>query len=79
MVCVVGVPHADLMEVPRAYIVRQNSSVTEEELKELVADKMSEENQLLGGVVFLDDMPRTPLGKVARSEIKKMAQPSNSK
>ena len=76
MACVVGVPHPDLMEAPRAYVVRQDPSVTKEELENLVAQKMSEMNQLKGGVVFLQEMPKTPVGKIARSEVKKKAKNS---
>jgi len=71
---VVGVPHPDLIEAPRAFVVLQDHSVKAVDLKNLVAEKLFIANQLQGGVVFLEQLPKTPLGKIARSELRKMSK-----
>ena len=74
--CVVPRPHPELLEVPRAYVVLSDKTVTSEELTKLVAEKLYEGHNLAGGVAFLDALPKLPNGKVARSEVKEWAKQS---
>lgn len=73
---VVGVPHPKTGECPRAYVSLKDSNVTEEELKKLVADSLADYKQLTGGVVFIDDLPKSHAGKILRKDLKKMAEDS---
>ncbi|CAG2113942.1 unnamed protein product, partial [Medioppia subpectinata] len=47
-------------------------SVTEEELKQYVADNLNEAKQLRAGVVFVDHIPRTTIRKVDRRYFKQL-------
>lgn len=51
-------------EVPRAYVVRrQGSKVKEKEIAEWLAKRVSKHKRLVGGVVFLDAVPKNPVGE----------------
>ncbi|XP_047991493.1 luciferin 4-monooxygenase-like [Leguminivora glycinivorella] len=70
-VCVTGVPHIDDGERVAACIVRRpGSTVSAQEIKDLVASKMSVHKQLYGGVVFVNELPLTSNGKVSRVKVK---------
>ncbi|CAG2111067.1 unnamed protein product [Medioppia subpectinata] len=70
---VVGVGHRTDTQWPRAYVrLREHKSVTEEELKRFVADSLSDSKQLRAGVVFVDDIRRTTVGKVERRYYKEL-------
>ncbi|KAF9812578.1 hypothetical protein SFRURICE_014437 [Spodoptera frugiperda] len=61
-------------EHPVACVVRRPGyNVTAHEIKELVADKLSYSKRLRGGVIFMEKIPRTSAGKVARAKLKHIA------
>nr|XP_049699332.1 uncharacterized protein LOC110381991 [Helicoverpa armigera] len=61
-------------EHPVACVVRRpGSKVTAHEIKELVANKLSYTKRLRGGVIFMEKLPRTSTGKVARAKLKQIA------
>ena len=54
-------------ESPRAYVVRRpGSSITEEQVKELISTKLASYKALTGGVVFVDEIPKSPSGKILK-------------
>ncbi|CAJ0607100.1 unnamed protein product [Cylicocyclus nassatus] len=63
---VVGIPHDRKGEVPKAYVVRQSPSLSEEEVKVYVAERVSSHKHLVGGVEFVEKIPKTPSGKPMR-------------
>lgn len=68
---VVGVPHAQNGEAPRAFVVkRPDSKVTEADVADFVAEKVVKYKQLTGGVHFIDVIPKNATGKILRREIK---------
>lgn len=68
---VVGVKHDKYGEAPRAFVIkRPESQVTEQDIQEFVAKKVSEFKRLEGGVQFLDSIPKNATGKIMRREIK---------
>lgn len=68
---VIGVEHAKYGEVPRAFIVKKNGvNVTEKELEEFVKRKVADYKQLLGGVQFIEVLPKTLTGKILRRQLK---------
>ncbi|KAJ8924340.1 hypothetical protein NQ315_007136 [Exocentrus adspersus] len=70
---VLGKPDERSGELPTAFIVRHpNVQVTEQELIDYVAERVSVEKQLHGGVIFKDELPRTTSGKVLKKELKKL-------
>lgn len=68
---VVGVDHERNGEAPRAFVVkRPESQATEEDIQKFVAKKVVEYKHLVGGVQFLDTIPKNTTGKILRREIK---------
>lgn len=65
---VVGVPHPELptCHAPRAYVVlrKGSESLSEKELFDFVASRCSEPKQLVGGIKFMQALPRISIGKV---------------
>lgn len=73
---VVGVPSPEdpSSELPRAYVVANPSKVSAEEIKEYVKDKLAPYKQLRGGVVFVDELPKSAIGKYLRRELRERAK-----
>ncbi|XP_068618880.1 luciferin 4-monooxygenase [Battus philenor] len=68
---VVGLPDEEAGELPVAFVVRQpNVKVTEAEIVQHVAAKMSPAKHLRGGVIFLEEIPKNASGKILRRELK---------
>lgn len=67
---VVGVPHERHGEMPKAFVVkRKGTSPTAESIMNFVAEKVASYKKL-GGVVFIDSIPKNASGKILRKEIK---------
>jgi acyl-CoA synthetase (AMP-forming)/AMP-acid ligase II len=69
---VIGIPNSSSGELPRAFIVTKNKSLTEKEVKDYVAGKVAEYKRLEGGVEFVDQIPKNASGKILRRELKKL-------
>ncbi|CAG2176190.1 unnamed protein product, partial [Oppiella nova] len=66
-VTVVGVNNRAGTHRPRAYvIVKEGNTVSAEELQKFVSDTLAYTKRLTGGVVFVDNIQRTSIGKVDR-------------
>ncbi|KAL4884443.1 hypothetical protein BJY04DRAFT_225644 [Aspergillus karnatakaensis] len=81
-VAVIGAPDPDAPgnELPRAYIVvKPGERVSEEELKEYVKSNLARHKQLRGGVVFLDEVPKSASGKILRRILRDQARSSKGK
>ncbi|KAK6732336.1 hypothetical protein RB195_016615 [Necator americanus] len=63
---VIGVPDEKTGEKPRAYVVRANETLTEADVKHFIEEKVSSYKFLTGGVVFVDEIPKSPAGKILR-------------
>ncbi|XP_022088642.1 luciferin 4-monooxygenase-like [Acanthaster planci] len=68
---VIGVPDQAAGELPRAFVVRKTESLTLEMVRDFVAENASPHKWLRGGVVFLDQIPKSASGKILRRELKK--------
>lgn len=69
---VVGVPDEEVGELPRAYIVKKEGhDVTEDEIQKYVSENLAPYKKLKGGVIFVNELPKTVSGKVERKELKK--------
>jgi len=77
--CVIGIDDKTLAtEVPRAYVVLRNgvtaSNDKAQELLNLVATKVAPHKKLRGGIRFVDQVPKSPSGKVLRRLMRDQAK-----
>lgn len=70
---VVGVACDMAGEVPRAYVVPRSKDVKAEELQAFIAGKLARHKHLLGGVKFVEELPKNPTGKIIRRKLREMA------
>lgn len=69
-VAVAGVPDDFTGELPRAYVVlRPNATLTSEAVAEHVRNKLIKYKWLVGGVVFVEAIPRNVAGKIIRRNL----------
>ena len=47
----------------------QGSKLTEKEIVELVAKNVDNPKQIRGGVIFVDNLPKNPQGKIQRKKL----------
>jgi acyl-coenzyme A synthetase/AMP-(fatty) acid ligase len=78
-VCVIGIEdQANATEVPRAYVVlREGVAASEakaQELAEWVAAQVAPHKKLRGGIRFVDQVPKSPSGKVLRRVMREQAK-----
>ncbi|CAN7997489.1 unnamed protein product [Ixodes pacificus] len=74
-VSVVGIPSAKYGEAPAACVVlreeyREKHEAVEEELKRLIAGQTAVYKHLYGGVIFMDCLPKSDIGKILRQALK---------
>nr|CAH7753848.1 unnamed protein product [Callosobruchus chinensis] len=68
---VVGIPDALAGEVPRAFVVtKPGVEVTEEDIHRFINSKVTHYKKLVGGVRFIEAIPRNPSGKILRNELR---------
>lgn len=72
---VIGIPDMASGDLPRAFVVKQPKAkgVTEKDLIDFVASKVSDYKRLRGGLQFITAIPRNPNGKIMRRQLRKMA------
>ncbi|KAL3456502.1 hypothetical protein BJX64DRAFT_270613 [Aspergillus heterothallicus] len=81
-VAVVGVPDPDAQgnELPRAYVVlKPGKTITEGELKDYIKSNLARHKQLRGGIVFIDEIPKSASGKVLRRILRDQARSSTGR
>ncbi|XP_049532220.1 uncharacterized protein LOC125949315 [Anopheles darlingi] len=67
---VVGLPDASAGQLPMAFVVPQpGTSLTESDVQQYVAERLSKQKQLHGGVRFVHEIPKTASGKILRREL----------
>jgi 4-coumarate--CoA ligase len=73
---VIGVPAPDGSgnELPRAYVVADQSRISEDDIKAHVKKNLAQHKQLRGGVIWLEAVPKSPSGKILRRELREMAK-----
>jgi long-chain acyl-CoA synthetase len=75
-VAVVGVPDAKMGEEVRAYVVlRQGETATADELLEHARDHLAK-YKTPKDLVFLDALPKNPIGKILKKDLREMAKRS---
>ena len=69
-VAVIGVESEREGEVPRAYIVREEAGLTEETVHSYMKEQVAQHKQLLGGIQFVENIPKSAAGKILRKDLK---------
>ncbi|GMR46657.1 hypothetical protein PMAYCL1PPCAC_16852, partial [Pristionchus mayeri] len=69
-VAIVGIPDFVKGELVRAYVVKNDETLSENEVEGLVAGKLAEFKRITGGVVFVDVIPRNGTGKILRRALR---------
>ena len=59
-------PHDHFGEAPKAFVVRTDESITENDVMEFVAGKVAKHKPLMGGVEFIEAIPKSATGKILR-------------
>ena len=57
-------------EVPRGYVVRKGTDLTEQQVMDFVKDNLSDHKRLRGGVVFVEEIPKSASGKILRKDLR---------
>ncbi|KAL8601560.1 hypothetical protein ACOMHN_003826 [Nucella lapillus] len=71
---VIGIPSEGQGELPRAYVVlKPNMVVSPQDICNFVEKKVSSPKKLRGGVEFVEEIPKTPSGKILRRVLKARA------
>ncbi|XP_047144912.1 uncharacterized protein LOC100198219 isoform X1 [Hydra vulgaris] len=68
--CVIGIPDKISGELPRAYLVINDSSLSEEDVHNYVNERIADYKRLRGGIVFVSKLPKSPTGKLLRRVVK---------
>ncbi|XP_048482100.1 4-coumarate--CoA ligase 1 isoform X2 [Plutella xylostella] len=72
---VTSVADPECGELPAAVVVRApGADVTAQQVKDAVANELSDSKRLRGGVVFVDALPYTSTGKVARAKLRELVK-----
>jgi len=78
-VAVVGLPDQKWGEIVAAFIVlKENEKVTREDIKEHCARKLGN-YKIPKSIIFLDQLPKTHVGKINKKELKKHSNPASKK
>lgn len=70
---VIGVQGNDT-ELPRAYVVADQTRIDEAQIKAFVKERVADYKQLRGGVVFVDSIPKNAPGKILKKDLRALAQ-----
>jgi len=68
---VIGVPHRKLGEIVKAYVVRDNHHLTEANILQYCKDHMTSYKRPRK-VVFIDELPKSNVGKILRRELRNL-------
>lgn len=69
---VIGVRHEKNGEAPKAFVVRRNDKLTAEEVQKFIEQKCSKHKWLIGGVQFIDVVPKSSTGKILRRKVREL-------
>ena len=71
-VCVIGIPDEDFGHVVRAIVVlKEGKTLTQEDIMEWCSKKIAGYKKPRS-VIFIDDFPRSPVGKVLRQKVREL-------
>lgn len=67
---VIGKADENVGEVPVAFVVKLDNSLTATEVINFVDRDASPAKKLRGGVIFVDEIPKNPSGKILRRQLR---------
>lgn len=77
---VIGIYDEVAGELPMAFVVKQpNTQITEKEVKDFVAERISHSKWLRGGVKFIEEIPKNPSGKILRRNLRELYKNTKAK
>jgi acyl-coenzyme A synthetase/AMP-(fatty) acid ligase len=77
---VIGVyEEQEATEVPRAYVVADKTVISAKAIQEFVKSRLASSKQLRGGVEFVNNIPKSPSGKILRKDLRAMATATKAK
>lgn len=65
-------------ELPLAFVVKADPQLSETDVVKYVQDRVSPAKRLHGGVIFVDEIPKTPSGKILRRELRRLLADRNA-
>ena len=65
---VIGIPDEECGELPKAFVVAKD--VSEEEIHSYMETIVAPYKQLRGGIEYVDEIPKSPSGKILRKVLK---------
>ena len=72
---VIGLKLKPDYESPRAYVVRKpGSNITDEDVKQIISTKLASYKALTGGVVFVNEIPKSPSGKILKRILREQVE-----
>jgi long-chain acyl-CoA synthetase len=75
---VVGIKTAQKGEIPKAYIaLKEGQTATEKEIKDYLKEKIAN-FKIPKYVQFMDELPKTPTGKILKKDLRELAQKEGS-
>lgn len=66
----IGKPDETTGELAMAFVVRADESLTEGDVIDFANKDASPAKKLRGGVVFVDQIPKSPAGKILRRQLR---------
>jgi len=72
---IIGIESEREGQVPRAYIVRKEG-LTEDKIQEFMKVQVSAHKQLVGGIEFIEAIPKSAAGKILRKDLQAMYKES---
>ena len=77
-VAVIQIPDDESGELPRAYVVLKATAdgkeITEQYLQDLIKERVAPYKRLDGGVIFIDQIPKSASGKILRRILRDAAK-----
>jgi 4-coumarate--CoA ligase len=72
---VIGLKLRPDYESPRAYVVKKTgANIDEDYVKNVISSKLASYKALTGGVVFLDEIPKSPSGKILKRILREQVE-----
>lgn len=69
---VIGIPDDEAGELALGFVVRDDSGISETDIVKYVAERSSPAKRLHGGVIFIDEIPKNPSGKILRRKLREL-------